>query len=468
MPNILFSACDPHSWLNTMDAYNNPPAGNAVYATHQPWDLYPVYQDVNENDWSNFNARQPNATTDKSLYDGSRGYVNGSGTNFSSTGNAFRPQPMVIDLTGSQEVFVKFRISAFKNYSRSAPSGTTVMGDFRKFFQFNNTQDKEIFTVGWNWNKQTPTQTWEQAVSDYQDNFSGQKISANNVVPVVYSTDGAWSIYTFDGTSNEAAHSAMGTWGLLDHYTAHDTQYPNQDFFIHAKLDTANNASSFIRVYKGSRLQAELLGADCHTNGNSTLKNLTICPESLRRASYNTGYSGMWLSELIVADHKNFSLRAYPVKPSQLTGNNQFSTGGIENINTLMQDRSYLTSPNIVSTVAEFQLARPADRTVNQNPDTGHVVGDAGHYMLQGVHKIQAFDAYAMTRFVDPNTAAVKFGFSVHNDSATPVVPQVQVTEAANWDDTRYHTKKISHTQLNMDVSGLTNLRARVEILGAV
>lgn len=343
--------------------------------------------------------------------------------------------PVTIDITGNQEIFMRFNMPAGNWYMHDVNNGSTGRGDLRKMIKLKNTAGDTVTAFGFE----------KAATGDHTllGNLSG-KIQINtlngdaNYVTASDTTTGAFNLNSRIGSGSNGPETL------------------NVNFFIHAKIDTANHDQSFLRFFVNGQKQTEITGAACHSHTNMTLGSIVIDDADVCTSIPNASQFTLSMTEVVVSDYLNFSLRAMTLTPTVLTDGNQFS-GDISAFSTRYQDKGFLTSPNIVSTVAEFNIART---------DAGNAGGGGGVGLIEGVHKLRGIETFVYTRFVDPTTPQVRYGVSLKNDTTTPVIPQQEIIEQANWDSNYYHVRDLGVAQVELNVSDIPKLKAHIEILG--
>lgn len=416
MPKIIKVLNSFHSWMTAQlgsipDTQKPVPIGNQFYYQVSPYD----------------NNNQKNDSISNTHYLFSHSGINEATVRHST--------PVTIDITGNQEIFMRFNMPTGNMWQHDVNNFSTGSGDLRKMIKLKNTAGDTVTAFG-----------FEKAATGnhgFLGNLSG-KVQIN----------------TLNGDANyvTASDTSTGAFSLLNHIGSGSSgpETLNINLFIHAKIDTANHDQSFLRFFVNGQKQTEIVGAACHSHTNMTLGSIVIDDADVCTSLPNSSQFNLSMAEVVVSDYLNFSLRAMTLTPTALTDGNQFS-GDITAFSTRYQDKGFLTSPNIVSTVAEFNLGRT---------DAGNAGGGGGVGLIEGVHKLRGIETYVYTRFVDPTTPQVRYGVSLKNDTTTPVIPQKEVVEQANWDSNYYHVRDLGVAQVELNVSDIPKLKAHIEILG--
>ena len=341
---------------------------------------------------------------------------------FGCTANGSLAKPLVIPVADSPQLIVNFKTAKQHFWYRQDNRGA---GDGRKLFKFLNSSGQLLFSIGF------------------------------DSATALMRSSGLICIFTYDsaGTQLSKVTTTLDMMAGLNFYnsggTTPQTSYKNIN--ISANIDVATPVNSYIRIYKDSYLCGELAGSACITNENPLVNsikvrdNITTPPIS--------GDISTYISELIVSNTLDFSLRAYTLKPGTLTAGNQF-TGVVTSIQGVSQDKNYIASAAELNTKAEFSLIR-----------SPNLYGNSGIALSEILHKIKNLDIYYMGRYIQAGGVSVTIGGSLSNDTTT-IIPQVTDVIAANAVDDYYLTKKLVNYPTDLQPSVLTNIKATFELLG--
>lgn len=395
---VITAAADPHSFFSLID-----PTFTSIMPNDQ---MYWQFTQKNDPYYGTSNNNVNNAVC----------LVGGSAD--AGWNTPYRPaKGFISDIQGESEIFCRTYILSGHRYYQD----NGCPGDGRKLYKITNTSGKLLFSIGFN---------------SSTSFFKGADV-------------GNIYIFTYDDNGNVLT-SQKCDWEPVKSYANLYALSIESFLSFHIKVDTVTPSNSFIKVYKDSVLVGSILGNLVNCNTNMVLKELRFRDNLTGYGNHNQ--TTFWITQYIVTNAADFSLQAYPIKPSALTANNQFS-GVVGSIQGWCQDKNYINSPNEVNTKAEFTLTRPS------------MNGSAGLNLIQGLHKIKNISGYLFPRYVQADGTSVNIGVTVSNEVST-IIPQQVITVAANGDDNYYLTKKIFNSDVNLDVNDLTSIKTTVELLG--
>lgn len=340
----------------------------------------------------------------------------------------------------SNELFIKFNITTMGYYLlKDTQTNYAMRGDPRLLFTVKNANGKIIASVGF-------------------------QIKGTSDAPAI---NGKWAIFIWnelDGTTNTKLVSPTSTIvSSSDVYTILNAAVLSCDhtIAIHLKIDTSTPANSLLRLVINGINAAEVVGSAVNASTNLVMTTLTIKEFITSSAITQTGslyYLQGKMAYLVIADFADYSLTAYPLKPSAFGTLNDF-TGVIGNITSWTQDQLYL------STSAETAVS------VDVKLTAASFTGNAKLYKNDNANTIAAIFNYGMFRYVQSGGVSATFSVTLYVGTVAASA-STNVVITANLDDTKYQTAQISKVITNLINSGnftladLNNMYARITLVG--
>lgn len=336
------------------------------------------------------------------------------------------PKVPKVDLTGKSEVFIKMFLPTGHRYTAS-PDASGGYGDHNSAFCIKNTDGHPIIGFGYNCG-------------------AGTLIISNSTMGVTL----------YDGTVNKVKVQNIQSGVHFPKLTrlGYTTTTCNS-LYAHVKIDQSTPANSFVKLYINGSLVLSILGSDVHKATNMNIKELSI-GEYITQSPSSNFVTGK-ISQLVVSDTPDFSLKTLPLKPSSLSTPNDFS-GVIGNINGIYQDTNYLSTA----------LETNAVCTIKLNPPT---ISGGTPYTANNSHTIETIDLYAMCRYMQTGGVSCNFSAALY-DNTTKISDDVLFNIPANQDETKYLTDFIGRLVQNTvtlgkySISNMTNLFVRITLVG--
>lgn len=392
---IYAAAADPHSWLDLFNLPKNSVANSADLTTGN--NLYELL------------CKDPSFAT--------------------------------IPLT-SNELFIKLNIYKHGYYPvNDTCANYSFRGDTRLLFAIKNAAGKIIASVGYQ----------KVASSDKVINYAKLALFTWNELDGTTNTKTVNPVTTAVAVSNSPLFVANTAFQIIDTQVA-----------IHLKIDTVTPANSVFRLVIGGFVAAEILGSAVNASTGLAMTTLTIKEFITSSDQYQTNLSDYYLSwkvsYMVIADFVDYSLTAFPLKPSAFGTLNDF-TGVIGNITSVVQDQLYLSTA--LETAASVDIKLTAI-SVNGAPK---------QHKNDTANKIAALRNYGMFRYIQAGGTSATFSITLYVGTVQASNP-VNVVITANLDDTKYQTAKLSEVITNLISSGnftladLNNLYARITLVG--
>lgn len=387
---IYASAADPMSWLNLMDGIS---------------------------------TTTPNSEIPYKLYRGSGNYGNVFSLIGTSSDYGGSTPGLTIDTQNTNELFVSTGLSNTWIYNFNS-SGWIASGDSRKLYKFLNSDGRLLYSIGFSSGSNV-------FLSDGSDNHF--RFYTYNDAGIIINTYDTGVKIPFVQQGGEISFDFA--------------------FRLHIKIDPLDHTKSFAKFYRDSLLTGSVSGEVLHVSPNYSLKTFKL-RDNVTGKNISSFPARFDASYLVVSNTANFTLKAFPLKPSALTGNNQFS-GVVSSISPWLQDKNYLVSPNEVNTKVESYLTRPSG-----------VNGSQGLNLIEGLHKIIKIDNYGMTRYVQDGGTSVNMKITTSND-VTTITPETSFSTTANQDDNYYLGRFLSSGVVNENTSSLINIKNTIELVGS-
>lgn len=394
MPNILAAAADPHSWLELFRLPKNSVTNAATLTTGT--NVYELF------------CKDPN---------------------FASLA------------LSANELFIKFNINTMGYYVlNDTHTNYAMRGDPRLLFAIKNANGKIIASMG------------------FQIKGTADTVAISGKLAIFI-----WN--ELDGTTNTKLVSPITTVvSSSDVYTVLNSAFIACDHTIslHLKIDTGTPANSVMRMVINGVIAAEIIGSAVNASTNLVMTTLTIKEFITSSNLYQTNVSDYYLAArmtyMVIADFADYSLTAYPLKPSAFGTVNDF-TGVIDNITSWAQDQLYLSTSAETAVSVDIKLT------------TASFTGNAKLYKNDTSNTIAALFNYGMFRYIQSGGVSATFSITLYVGT-TPASEATNVVITANLDDTKYQTAQISKVITNLISSGnftladLNNLYARITLVG--
>lgn len=339
----------------------------------------------------------------------------------------------------SNELFIKFNISTMGYYLINDTTTTYAMrGDPRLLFTIKNANGKIIASMGF-------------------------QIKGTADTPAINGKLALFIWNELDGTTNTKLVSPTTTVvSSSDVYTVLNAGFLTCDHTIslHLKIDQATPANSVMRMVINGINAAEIVGSAVNASTNLVMTILTI-KEFITSNGAQVGtsyYLQGSMTYMVIADFADYSLTAYPLKPSAFGTVNDF-TGVIGNITSWAQDQLYLSTSAETAVSVDIKLTAAS------------ITGNAKLYKNDTANTIAALFNYGMFRYIQSGGVSATFSITLYVGT-TQASDATNVVITANLDDTKYQTAQISKVITNLISSGnftladLNNLYARITLVG--